>query len=265
MFNRQKAIIILKKAFWPAVAAIVLVLGIFTFVYVRYDYDTKIIQKEYPQTRSKFNLHDRLAMLDKSNIPAVFPWQDYLDSANLYDIKTMRNDLGVLDSFTKDESASRMLFSEILTNRLKTKMASSLNRYNPDSLLRIIQWAEDFLVYARMERENRIFYESVAMFWLGMVSNKLADFSKTERSVKHSFKYKYLVARCHELKFTTPVKVSKTEKVAENLLAGKWGHLVNASWNQTSSFQKMVFLLLVLATFYGYYLIMLKLINKWKR
>ncbi len=250
---------------WPVFLSAGIIACFLLYIFVKYNYDTKVVQKDYPAQSNTFNLHNRLKSIPKDELVKNFPWKDYLDSANWRNITCIKESLAQLDSFSGDAGTNREMLSGVLTNKLSAKWEAKYNNYNPDSLLNIVQWAEDFRAYAQIDPGNDIFYESVVSYWLSYVTNKLAHFSQKKGSIKYSFKYKYLVARCHELKFTTPVKVSKTEKVLENLTAGKWAHLTDASWNQTSLLQKLVFLALMLITGYGYYLIITKIIKKWKK
>lgn len=254
-----------KKYFLQLFIGICAFMLLALYFIIRADYDTLVIQKERRLHTTSFELKNRLNSIKKENLGMTFPWKDYLDSTNIDDVLIIKKDLAVLDSFTKSPSTNRQMLSDVLTNKLNELTAARYQQYNADTLLQLVQWAEDFKGYANLDPDNDIFYESICSYWLSFVTNKLAEFSKLNRQIKYSFKYKYLVARCHEYKFTTPVKVSKTEKVAENFTNGKWAHLTDAAWNQTTVWQKLIFLIILIITGYGYLLIIHKIIKKWKK
>jgi hypothetical protein len=241
---------------------LLLVVIIVLYLFIRTDYDNQLPQRNNASNRSNFNLAPRFAVIPEDRLAADFPYKAYLDSANYQSLQAIRTDLALMDTLYKDDSKCREVLSETLTNRLKEKVDPALQQYRPDSLLQLVQWAERFQNYAEADRPNAVFHKSIATFWLTYVSNKLAAYAKNKSSLKYDFKYKYLVGRCYELKYSTPVIVTKMEKVINNLIGSKWGHLTDASWNQASWLQKIVFLILVLITLYAYYLLIKKITSR---
>jgi hypothetical protein len=121
-----------------------------------------------------------------------------------------------------------------------------------------MQWAEKFQYYAEVDNQNKILFKVVYDYWLNFISDKLTNYSKENSDIKCEFKFKFLVAKCSERKYNIGVKVTSTEKVIDNLVRSKWGHLFDASWNQATLLQKIILLLFVIIFFYGFYCIILK-------
>jgi hypothetical protein len=195
-------------------------------------------------------------------IETVFPVKDYLDSANYEIISLVRADLDIMDSIYTDESANRRLLSEVLTSKLFEKDSARLANGGHDSLFAVLQWAEKFGTCAEIDEQNRILFKSIAAYWLSYITNRLASISADRPSEKYKFSFRYLLARCDEMKFTTGIKVTQMEKVVDNLTRNKWSHLISASWNQTSILQKLLFMMVIIITLFGYYLIVLKILKK---
>ena len=232
------------------------------YLVLKADYNTAILQKKDPPAKSVFTLKPYLKELPANEIIQKFPEKNYLDSANYQNILFIKADLATLDSANPNESANRQLISTILTNKLFERDSARLSSFNLDTLLLQLQWAEKFKTYAEIDVQNRILYKSISSFWLSYICNRLTSYSSENPSVKYQFKYKYLVARCYELKFTCAVKVESIEKVVDNFTSNKWAHLTSALWDQTSKLQKILFLIFTLLSLYGYYLIILKLLKK---
>ncbi|WP_431213564.1 hypothetical protein ACQ86N_01165 [Puia sp. P3] len=113
-----------------------------------------------------------------------------------------------------------------------------------DSLLKIVQWAEQFRVLSLAEPRDRLFYVSVYDFWMDHVAAMLVQLSAQEPSMRHSFKFRYLVARCEENSYIVAAKVGSAEKFADNIRYGNWVHLFRATWYQSVWWMKLCFLLL---------------------
>lgn len=244
------------------VIVVALVMSVLLFFIVKADYGINVLQREEPITKRTFKLSRYLQAVSVDNLEQVFPHASYLDSAQYNNVRFIQEDLVLLDSIAKDPSIGRQLMSELLTNRLYHRDSAKLATYNPDSLLALLQWAEKFRYYAEADAANSILYKSISSYWLSHICDRLSAYSRESPSGKYAFKYKYLVARCHELKFTTAVKVGKMEKVVDNLTGNNWAHLVNASWNQTSILQKIIFIFIGLVSIYGYYLIIKKIFKR---
>ncbi len=153
---------------------------------------------------------------------------------------------------------SQQILATTLTDSLQKRLANVYNKYQPDSLIYLMQWAERFQYYAEIDNKNKILFKVVYDYWMNFISDKLTGFSKETPSLKYAFKFKFLVAKCSERKYNIGLKVTATEKVIDNLVRSKWGHLFDASWNQASLLQKILLSLLVITFLYGIYCMILK-------
>jgi hypothetical protein len=251
----------LKKFFFMGALALLFLTAIL-FLILKADYGNNVPQKKDIPGTQTFDLKSRLKQKPGIEITEAFPVKDYLDSSNYENINLILTDLMMMDSLNNDESANRRLLSEVLTSKLFVKDSLRLAQGGIDSLFAVLQWAEKFAACSEIDGQNRIVFKSIAAYWLTYISNKLAKISAEQPSVKYKFRFRYLLARCDEMKFTTGVKITEMEKVVDNLTRNKWAHLINATWNQTSLLQKIFFLVVILATLYGYYLIALKILKK---
>jgi hypothetical protein len=82
--------------------------------------------------------------------------------------------------------------------------------------------------------------------------------------IKYSFKYRYLVQQCNEALYFVNIEETKIEKVKKNLLANNWIHLIQASWYDSKTWQKGVFLGITFFTIFTYLYTLIHLVNKIK-
>jgi hypothetical protein len=216
------------------------------------DFSDNIPQREVNQELSEFPLKAHLTVDSTKDIFITFPYKLYLDSANLCNINAIRNDLAAMDSVNDNQRSNRITLSHALTKGRAELINKKYTEFQPDSLLILMQWAEQFDYYAQFDADNDVFYRSVYTYWFNFVTSKLEEYSKENPSLKYDFRFKYLANRCKEKKFNAALEVPSTEKVWENLLYNKWGHLWEASWNQSSWLQKIAVMLILSCTFFGF-------------
>jgi hypothetical protein len=188
-----------------------------------------------------------------ANLTSIFPYDLYLKSQNYKSIHTMKADLAKLDSlFPGSVSKNRQVLSSTLTSELSKVTQNHFTTYQPDSLLNILKWAESFLFYSEIDPTNYILYQSIYQYWFDTIANSLHKFSYKNPSLKYDFKFEYIQARLMERGAVPDIKKTSFEKVIDNFIHNKWSHLLNASWSQSSGFQKLICLLIFLITIYGY-------------
>ena len=190
--------------------------------------------------------------ISPDSVKENFPYREYTDSCNFWNITAIRKDLSCLDGLFKEPSSNREALSIALTSELSPKLKDYLSVYQPDSLLILVQWVEKFKNYAELDPDNNIFYESIYEYWMDKISNELSIITVKNPSIKYNFKFKYLQTRCVEQRFSPGVKKTSSEKAIENLVYNKWGHLINASWHQSTVLQKFLFFLAVIIFAIGF-------------
>jgi hypothetical protein len=245
----KKAKIILL---WVLVAAL---MSLLLYFVLKADDDILVPAQKNVARKNSFDLRSHIQGINAADIVNSFPYKAYLDSSNYDNILFIKNDLVTLDSLNPDIGANRQLFAELLTNKLYSRDSIRLAGNSLDSLIPVLQWAVKFSDYAEIDITNRSLFRSVHSYWINIISNKLADYSRETPSIKYQFKFRYLVARCEEFKFFPSVHVTSSEKVVFNITHHKWAHLFSAAWDQTSLSEKLLGLFLILSVLYGYVLV----------
>lgn len=199
---------------------------------------------------NKIELLKHFKKLDNLNLD--FPYSSYLKSNNFKEFKSLKHDLNDLDSVFKDKAVVQQFIFTVLTDSLFMKNYNN-REVNLDSLNVTLQWAEKFKYYGEADSDNQILFQAIHSYWLSKISNILTKYSEDNDSKKFNFQFRYLVAKCNEKRFNVSVKVSSLEKFVQNILENKWAHLFEASWNQSSLFQKIAIFLLFVLTGYAYF------------
>jgi hypothetical protein len=214
-------------------------------------------------TGSNFDLKTAVAGIPVNAFMVRFPYTAYVKSNNIQNITSIKEDIKTLEAlYPNKEMDIQQTLSLALTDSLKSSYGASFDKFMPDSMIRLFQWAEQFSYYGDYDPQKQLLYQSIFIYWLTYINNKLADYSEVNANLKYDFKYKFLVAKCAEKKSFVPVKVTAVEKVLYNLLGGHWSHLFNASWQQTTLLQKIFLTLVILITIFSYYLLALFVVKK---
>lgn len=237
---------------------VVLLIIILFFFLGKANNNSYIPEQKYVDENCNFNLQSKIAYATQQNIINSFPYEEYLTPSNIQNITCIKSSLIILDSITKDPTISQQILFATLTDSLAQKNYLIYNTYKPDSLIRLMQWVEKFQYYAEIDEKNKLLFRAIYDYWLTFISDKLTNYVKENPAIKFEFKFKFLVAKCSERRYNIGVKVTSTEKVIDNIIRSKWGHLFDASWNQASILQKTLFALLLIIFLYGIYCIILK-------
>lgn len=260
----------MKKALIIVSILLFVVLASLFYVIVHSDAKDDIIKEKNIRHKITFDLDAHLNQnpLNTGNLIDSFPYTVYLDSANFLSIRTIKKDLAGLGLYTQNPDLNSDVFISLLTTQLRPRYNHYFEGYKPDSLLQLLQWVEKFHGYAEIDPENDIVFRSVFNYWMDAISHQLNEYSNVDPSRVYDFKFKYLRARLMEKKFSPSFKKTKWDKAVENLIYNKWGHLVEASWNQTSLIQKLLFFFIIAITLAGYvclFFFCLKFIKKSKK
>ena len=224
--------------------------------------DSYLPEQQSINENCSFNL--KLSYNEKINFKEInsFPTKSFLDSGNYKNVECLINTLNTLDTLTKDSNISQQILFSILSDSLFQRDSNLYTHYNLDNLVRQMQWVEKLQSYAEIDSRHRNFFKVLYGYWMDSISNRLDQYSKDSTSIKYAFKYKFLIAKFHERQYNVGVKVTPIEKVIDNLVRSQWGHLFDASWNQSTKLMKGIFIFFIFVFFYGIYCIKHKHFNK---
>ncbi len=251
-----------KSLFWLFVILFLFIIAFFVLV-TKVDYDSDIpVEKEVPGVVA-FDLLPHLQHIDLTNLKENFPYSTYLDSANLRNINSILKDLAAMDSVNPgNEMMNQEILSIAFTQKLEERIKSRFAVYNPDSLIRIIQWAEKFNTYAEMDKDHAILFQVIYSHWFNFVSNTLQEYYEKEYAVKYNYKFRYINDRLKEKQFFTPIKGTYLEKIIRHLIEKNWSYLFNKFWHATTWVYKCVVMLLVLIIIFPYFYIFKRYITR---
>ncbi len=241
-----------KPLFWIFTILAIFIIAFFYFS-VKADYADDIpIERDLP-SQVNFNLRSQLKSADFNNIKSSFPYKIYLDSTNLNDILSLSLDLALMDSLSPhNEMLNQETLSIALTEKLEERIKQGFEQYNPDSLIRMIQWAEKFNAYAGIDPAHTTLFQVIYNHWFNFASNTLRTYYETDNSLMYNYKFHYIYDRIKEKQFITPIKATNFEKVINNMLRNKWSYLFNKFWNATGNLYKSVVFFLVLIIIFPY-------------
>lgn len=241
--------------FLPVVLLIVL------FVYLLGRSTALDVQSEIPIEREcpSAGAPGILTFMSKAEFGRVletFPYAWYLETRPFCDTKVLRRDLADLDSaFHHDVSLGRNLFITALTEQLEIRIRSALERYHADTLIRLAQWVDKFDAYRQLDDVQSRQYKIIYRHWMNVIANRLGQYYEADPAVKHDFKFRYLSAWCQSKNYAPPLGFTKTEKVLHHLMDQNWSYLFNRFWHGSGAGFKVVALLTLLLTLYGYWCI----------
>lgn len=219
------------------------------------DYSNTIPPEKECSYDKVFNLSAHLAHWDSSDYTGTFPYTIYLDSADKCNVSAFAGYLDAMDSVNSDYSNNRQILSIALTDSLQLRIMPSLKRYNPDSLILMLQWAEKFNHYQKFDKTNAKLYRVIYKHWLSYTANQLGEYYNSDPKCKYDFKYNYLSAICQSKNFSVPVGNTNSEKIVFNLIHKNYAYLFSKFWYDTGYLYKLLVLLIVGITGYGYYCI----------
>lgn len=171
---------------------------------------------------------------DLATLTRTFPYRAYLDSADLRDGRTVRDDLQTLDSLCPagGRGTERLLYG-VVTDSLAVHLE---RRFSPDSLAyvqAILQWADQFAVLAQLDPAHATLYRGIHLFWLNRATGHLAAAYARDENVKYSFAFKHLNQLCRQARGGVPVSFNASEKIVNNVAQGRWGYLCQKFWHDS--------------------------------
>jgi len=229
----------------------IIILGYFAYKITKANDDNYMPSISKEKLPRNFDLRNNIKSLDETNIENNFPYVEYVSSKDFLNYTYFKQDLDVIKSITKNDYKAQEILCKALTDTLD-KIKHEQFTANLDSMIYLFQWADKYRVYSDIDTTNAILYSAIHEFWITKISDKLKQLSKDNSTILTNFKFKFLVAKCDEIKYNTPLKISSTTKVVNNLIQKNWAHLFQASWNQASKLQILFLFLFLTITIFSY-------------
>ena len=229
----------------------IIILGYFAYKIAKANDDNYMPSISKEKLPRNFDLRNNIKDLDETNIENNFPYVEYVSSQDFLNYTYFKQDLDEIKSKTKNDSKAQEILYKALTDTLD-KFKHEQYTANLDSMIYLFQWADKYRVYSDIDTTNAILYSAIHEFWITKISDKLAQLSKDNSTILTNFKFKFLVAKCDEIKYNTPLKISSTTKVVNYFIQKKWAHLFQASWNQASKLQISILFLFLTITIFSY-------------
>lgn len=207
--------------------------------------------------KKPFNLAYHLRNFDSTNIVEQFPYSIYLDSSDINDINSISSYVAILDSINPlQKEQNQQAISIALTSKLESKTAAYFDIFKPDSLLRIIQWAEKLNFYSKIDLNKAILYQSIYTHWMRFVSNNLGNIYHNNPDIKYDFNFKYLNNRCKENQFGCSVNFTDSEKITNNFVESRWDYLFRKFWYDSKIHHKVAVVIIISIFLLGCYTIL---------
>jgi hypothetical protein len=229
----------------------IIILGYFAYNITKANDDNYMPSISKEKLPRNFDLRNNIKDLDETNIENNFPYVEYVSSQDFLNYTYFKQDLDEIKSKTKNDSKAQEILYKALTDTLD-KFKHEQFTANLDSMIYLFQWADKYRVYSDIDTTNAILYSAIHEFWITKISDKLKQLSKDNSTILTNFKFKFLVAKCDEIKYNTPLKISSTTKVVNYFIQKKWAHLFQASWNQASKLQISILFLFLTITIFSY-------------
>jgi hypothetical protein len=229
----------------------IIILGYFAYNITKANDDNYMPSISKEKLPRNFDLRNNIKDLDETNIENNFPYVEYVSSQDFLNYTYFKQDLDEIKSKTKNDSKAQEILYKALTDTLD-KFKHEQYTANLDSMIYLFQWADKYRVYSDIDTTNAILYSAIHEFWITKISDKLKQLSKDNSTILTNFKFKFLVAKCDEIKYNTPLKISSTTKVVNYFIQKKWAHLFQASWNQASKLQISILFLFLTITIFSY-------------
>ena len=229
----------------------IIILGYFAYNITKANDDNYMPSISKEKLPRNFDLRNNIKDLDETNIENNFPYVEYVSSQDFLNYTYLKQDLYEIKCKTKNDSKAQEILYKALTDTLD-KFKHEQYTANLDSMIYLFQWADKYRVYSDIDTTNAILYSAIHEFWVTKISDKLAQLSKDNSTILTNFKFKFLVAKCDEIKYNTPLKISSTTKVVNYFIQKKWAHLFQASWNQASKLQISILFLFLTITIFSY-------------
>lgn len=241
---------------------IITVIVSFFFFIVLLLLSTRSASIPIPDNASRENNNFIELNLNNSNIYTFD--KKYLDYDNYKSLFRLSKDINLCNLIFQNEIECNNTFINLLTDTLKELHFNSDSIIALEKIAQHLQWVNGFKYYSKMFPENNTIQLSVYDYWMNNIANYLTIYSQKHKSAKLNNLFSYLVNQCEENSYNVSVKVTSIDKVIYNFTHNYFGHLINASWVQSSLYLKLILVLVFLITIFCYSYSFFKLLEKLK-
>ncbi len=192
------------------------------------------------QISFRFELIDKAFVLNNylNTVPSSKFSEVFIDSASWWNFETINSTLLLMDSFYKNDTKEN---ERILVNCLAGTLLQNKGYNNSiDSLELLLVVSERYMSFAQINRKRANFFGEISDAWCSYVANQLTELSKSNSSLKHSFKFQYVAQHSRNLMYPPNISYTNSEKVILNLTEGNFDYLWNRYWKGTSFSVKAV-------------------------
>lgn len=245
----------MRKLFILISCVVFLIVGTWISIIVTYGNTSSPTQSFELQWRSKLfdNPQSLVNTLDSNQLDKSFPFTEYSNAYDWSEYENINRLLSALYTVRKDDFENQHLVSVLLTDSL----ASSLDSINSKTVLQmapaIIRFAEKQKVYAAVDKNRALLFESVYQYWMNRIQITLKYAQKYDNNLKYRFEFLALKYRLEEQKFRVPTTYQNSEKIIMYILDGKWSYLLYKLFIDSSFTQKTFLFLVILLQLYLVY------------
>jgi len=185
-----------------------------------------------------------------------FPYNKYLNSENIGNVKSIDKSLNILSSIIQDTLSAQDTLSKALTIMLYKK-------YSPkeyDTLNMFLNWSDNLLLLAEKNKANKYFYKGLNDYWY----TEIAKCIENKKIDKYNFKYRYLSQKCQDKKYNVDTEMSTFDKVIFNIIEGKLSYVLKRFWGNTGVIFKIFIFLGIVITLFSYYTLIKNIKSKLK-
>ncbi|MFZ9942085.1 MAG: hypothetical protein ACO3O0_00600 [Bacteroidia bacterium] len=188
------------------------------------------------------------ATFNDSNLVDSFPYAAYQSSSNWRTLQTFTADVAQLDAMGIDSNNIDYVVSEALTTRLTFWS----NTIEMDSLLLLMNWAEELKHYSKANGKHAILYQAIGDYWIGEVDRRLSIIASIDPYASLNGRYAYLRTKICQHSGGCGDRLANSAKVIQYLTEGKWSYVARKLWSRTGLMLKIGLLASIMITILAY-------------
>lgn len=249
----------LLLGFWVETAILVFVFLFLFGTIKKVDYLKEFPKEEVCKSNIGIDLSQNLKTISIQELDAKFPYNAFLEKGNYCSVPQILAEIDEMNN-VRDTILNQIVLSKALTEKLYEKW-SVKNKFNLDEVYLKLNWIEKFNQYKEVDERYSRFFSVVYKFWMDKISNDLAKLYDQDNDIKFNSKFNHLIVLCESKRFHVNVGNTKTEKFIDRLKETKFSYIFNRLLLDLSPVVLILLTIFSIATLYGYYLILSKIIS----